>query len=236
MIRVQLELGGKDAAYVCDDVDVEGAALDVAEGAFYNAGQSCSATERVYVHRVDLGPVRRRVRRSRERLRGRRSGSGRHRRRPARARRAARRARPPGGRRDGEGRARARRRPSARAAGQLVRADRRRRRRRPHGAHARRVVRVRSSASRWSPTTPRRSRGWTTPSTGSARRCSRATTRAPSRSSRRLDVGNAYWNTADRSTVRLPWAGRRNSGLGVSVSESGIRSFVREKAWHLARP
>ncbi|MGH8978249.1 MAG: aldehyde dehydrogenase family protein, partial [Acidimicrobiia bacterium] len=52
----------------------------------------------------------------------------------------------------------------------------------------------------------------------------------------RLDVGNAYWNTADRSTVRLPWAGRRNSGLGVSGSESGIRSFVREKAWHLARP
>ena len=51
-----------------------------------------------------------------------------------------------------------------------------------------------------------------------------------------LDVGNAYWNTADRSTVRLPWAGRRNSGLGVSGSESGIRSFVREKAWHLARP
>ena len=49
----------------------------------------------------------------------------------------------------------------------------------------------------------------------------------------RLDVGNAYWNTADRSSVRLPWAGRRRSGLGVSMSESGIRSFVREKAWHL---
>ena len=51
LIRVQLELGGKDAAYVCDDVDIEGVAIDVAEGAFYNAGQSCSATERVYVHR-----------------------------------------------------------------------------------------------------------------------------------------------------------------------------------------
>jgi acyl-CoA reductase-like NAD-dependent aldehyde dehydrogenase len=50
----------------------------------------------------------------------------------------------------------------------------------------------------------------------------------------RLDVGNAYWNTSDRSTVRLPWAGRRNSGLGVSMSESGVRAFVREKAWHLA--
>ncbi len=48
-----------------------------------------------------------------------------------------------------------------------------------------------------------------------------------------LDVGNAYWNTADRSCVRLPWAGRRHSGLGSSMSESGLRSFVREKAWHL---
>src|SRR5262249_24048655 len=50
LVRVQLELGGKDAAYVCDDIDVEEAALAIAEGAFYNGGQSCSATERVYVH------------------------------------------------------------------------------------------------------------------------------------------------------------------------------------------
>jgi len=49
----------------------------------------------------------------------------------------------------------------------------------------------------------------------------------------RLDVGNAYWNTADRSCVRLPWAGRRHSGMGTSMSESGVRAFVREKAWHL---
>ena len=50
----------------------------------------------------------------------------------------------------------------------------------------------------------------------------------------RLDVGNAYWNTSDRSSVRLPWAGRRHSGIGVSMSESGVRAFLREKAWHLA--
>jgi acyl-CoA reductase-like NAD-dependent aldehyde dehydrogenase len=49
----------------------------------------------------------------------------------------------------------------------------------------------------------------------------------------RLDVGNAYWNASDRSSVRLPWSGRRHSGLGVSMSESGVRAFVREKAWHL---
>jgi acyl-CoA reductase-like NAD-dependent aldehyde dehydrogenase len=49
----------------------------------------------------------------------------------------------------------------------------------------------------------------------------------------RLDVGNAYWNVSDRSCVRLPWAGRRHSGIGVSMSTSGVRAFVREKAWHL---
>jgi acyl-CoA reductase-like NAD-dependent aldehyde dehydrogenase len=52
LIRVQLELGGKDPAYICDDVDVAAAAAAAAEGAFYNAGQSCCAVERVYVHRA----------------------------------------------------------------------------------------------------------------------------------------------------------------------------------------
>jgi acyl-CoA reductase-like NAD-dependent aldehyde dehydrogenase len=50
-----------------------------------------------------------------------------------------------------------------------------------------------------------------------------------------LEVGNAYWNRSDRSSVRLPWSGRRHSGIGVSMSESGIRALVREKAWHLGQ-
>jgi acyl-CoA reductase-like NAD-dependent aldehyde dehydrogenase len=50
MIKVQLELGGKDPAYVCEDVDVTAAAEGLADGAFYNNGQSCCAVERVYVH------------------------------------------------------------------------------------------------------------------------------------------------------------------------------------------
>ncbi|RYZ05012.1 MAG: aldehyde dehydrogenase family protein [Myxococcales bacterium] len=50
MIRLQLELGGKDPAYVTDEVDVAAAAAAVADGAFYNAGQSCCAVERIYVH------------------------------------------------------------------------------------------------------------------------------------------------------------------------------------------
>ena len=50
MVKVQLELGGKDPAYVRDDVDVKTAAESLADGAMYNAGQSCCAVERVYVH------------------------------------------------------------------------------------------------------------------------------------------------------------------------------------------
>ncbi len=50
MIKVQLELGGKDPVYVCDDVDVGAAAASLADGAFYNTGQSCCSVERIYVH------------------------------------------------------------------------------------------------------------------------------------------------------------------------------------------
>jgi acyl-CoA reductase-like NAD-dependent aldehyde dehydrogenase len=50
MIKVQLELGGKDPVYVSDDVDVNAAAEAIADGAFYNTGQSCCSVERIYVH------------------------------------------------------------------------------------------------------------------------------------------------------------------------------------------
>jgi len=50
MIKVQLELGGKDPVYVCEDVDVKAAAAGIADGAFYNTGQSCCSVERIYVH------------------------------------------------------------------------------------------------------------------------------------------------------------------------------------------
>jgi len=50
MIKAQLELGGKDPVYVCDDVDITSAAIAIADGAFYNTGQSCCSVERIYVH------------------------------------------------------------------------------------------------------------------------------------------------------------------------------------------
>ena len=45
-----LELGGKDPAYVRADADLDFTAENLADGAFFNAGQSCCAVERVYVH------------------------------------------------------------------------------------------------------------------------------------------------------------------------------------------
>ena len=50
MVKLQLELGGKDPIYVCEDVDVKAAAAALADGAFYNTGQSCCSVERIYVH------------------------------------------------------------------------------------------------------------------------------------------------------------------------------------------
>jgi acyl-CoA reductase-like NAD-dependent aldehyde dehydrogenase len=50
MVKFQLELGGKDPVYVCEDVDAKTAAESLADGAMYNAGQSCCAVERLYVH------------------------------------------------------------------------------------------------------------------------------------------------------------------------------------------
>ena len=46
-----LELGGKDPAIVFDDVDPDLAAKAVVWASFLNAGQVCTSTERVYVHR-----------------------------------------------------------------------------------------------------------------------------------------------------------------------------------------
>ena len=49
-VKLQLELGGKDPTYVCDDADPATAAASLADGAMYNTGQSCCSVERIYVH------------------------------------------------------------------------------------------------------------------------------------------------------------------------------------------
>ncbi|MGE0526626.1 MAG: aldehyde dehydrogenase family protein [Bdellovibrionales bacterium] len=46
-----LELGGKDAAYVHADADLQQAVDSIVDGAMFNSGQSCCGIERAYVHR-----------------------------------------------------------------------------------------------------------------------------------------------------------------------------------------
>jgi acyl-CoA reductase-like NAD-dependent aldehyde dehydrogenase/uncharacterized protein YceH (UPF0502 family) len=232
LVRVQLELGGKDAAYVCDDVDVEEAALAVAEGAFYNGGQSCSATERVYVHEAIADAF---VATLVDVVRAYRVGD-------------------PADDATDVG-------PLARAEqldvldAQLADAVQR-------GAKVLcGGDRIDRPGNWFEPTVvvdvPDVATLMTQESFGPVIGVARVAndneaigrmndtefglgasvfTHDRDRAEvvlARLDVGNAYWNAADRSCVRLPWAGRRHSGLGTSMSESGVRTFVKEKAWHL---
>jgi acyl-CoA reductase-like NAD-dependent aldehyde dehydrogenase len=48
-----------------------------------------------------------------------------------------------------------------------------------------------------------------------------------------LHAGSVYWNCCDRVSPRLPWSGVGDSGIGLTLSTSGIETFTRPKAWHL---
>jgi aldehyde dehydrogenase (NAD+) len=48
--RVTLELGGKSAAIVCADADIDKAVEEVHFALFFNQGQVCCAASRIYVH------------------------------------------------------------------------------------------------------------------------------------------------------------------------------------------
>jgi acyl-CoA reductase-like NAD-dependent aldehyde dehydrogenase len=49
----------------------------------------------------------------------------------------------------------------------------------------------------------------------------------------KMDTGTVYWNCCDRVSPHVPWSGRKNSGLGSTLSYIGIRAFVQPKAYHL---
>lgn len=53
---------------------------------------------------------------------------------------------------------------------------------------------------------------------------------------KRVNAGSAYWNCCDRISPMLPWSGRGHSGLGSTLSHLGIRAFLKPKAWHLKNP
>jgi acyl-CoA reductase-like NAD-dependent aldehyde dehydrogenase len=232
LVRVQLELGGKDPIYVCDDAPVEATAAAVADGAFYNTGQSCCAVERVYVHRaiaapfIDafaatvrgfivgdpldertyIGPVARRAQLD---LLDAQVAD-------ARAKGAT--VLTGGGRLEGPG--------NFFAPTVLTGVDHRMAVMRDEtfgpligiqvvGDDAEAAGLMRDSEYGLTA-------GVYTPDRARAERLLAA-----------LPTGTAYWNCCDRVTPRLPWSGRRHSGLGLTLSTHGIRAFAQPKAWHL---
>ena len=235
LMRVQLELGGKDPVYVCDDVDVAAAAHATADGAFYNGGQSCCAVERIYVHervyepfvaaflasvngfvvgdpmdeQTYIGPVAREAHLAvlAEQVR------------------------------------------DARDKGAQVRAGGKRMERPgfyfeptvlTDVTHAMAVMREETfgpvigiqkvagddeALRHMADTEYGLTAGVYTPDGERARRILA-----------RLDAGTAYWNCCDRVSPRLPWSGRRHSGLGSTLGLLGLRAFLQPKAWHLKSP
>jgi acyl-CoA reductase-like NAD-dependent aldehyde dehydrogenase len=232
MIKVQLELGGKDPVYVCEDVDVSTAAAALADGAFYNTGQSCCSVERIYVHEsiypqfVDafvgevktfrvgdpmdestyIGAVTRRPQLD---VLRRQVGDA---------------------RRKGAslllGGAAIKRKGNWFAPTVLSEVD-----------HSMLVMREESfgpiigiqavaddaaAIELMNDTEYGLTAGVYTHDAVRARRVLS-----------RVHAGSVYWNCCDRVSPRLPWSGIKHSGIGLTLSTLGIQTFTRPKAWHL---
>jgi len=50
-----------------------------------------------------------------------------------------------------------------------------------------------------------------------------------------INAGSGYWNCCDRVSAALPWSGRGHSGFGSSLSQVGLRNFTKPKAYHLRK-
>ena len=51
-----------------------------------------------------------------------------------------------------------------------------------------------------------------------------------------VDAGTSYINCCDRVSPYLPWSGRKNSGLGLTLSFMGILAFTKPRGWHIRAP
>lgn len=234
MIKVQLELGGKDPIYVCEDVDIAQAAVGIADGVFYNTGQSCCSVERIYVHeaiyprfvdafvaevkgykigdpRADstyIGPLTRQPQ-----LTVLETQIEDARKKGARILLGGRRIAGPGNFFE----------PTVlvdvshdmvvmrdESFGPIiglmaVRDD----------DHAVRLMNDTDYGLTAGVYTPDRKRA--------------------ERILAQVQSGSVYWNCCDRVSPRLPWSGVKGSGIGLTLSTYGIQQFTRPKAWHLRR-
>jgi acyl-CoA reductase-like NAD-dependent aldehyde dehydrogenase len=49
----------------------------------------------------------------------------------------------------------------------------------------------------------------------------------------KVNSGTSYINCCDRLSPYLPWAGRKHSGLGTTLSFLGILAFTKPRGWHI---
>lgn len=232
LVPVQLELGGKDPLYVADDVaDIRQAAINAAEGAFYNNGQSCCAVERIYVHEAIydkfityflaevksyklgnpieadtfIGPLTRQPQLdiiSRQIADAQAKG----------AQLAL-----GGDKPEYKG---------YMAPAVLINVN--------HSMEIMQeesfgpVIGIQKVASDQAAAALMQDTkyGLTAAVFSSSENRARAILD-------QMDVGTAYWNCCDRVSPNLPWSGRKNSGMGATLSYMGIRAFTRPKAYHL---
>lgn len=232
MMKVQLELGGKDPVYVCDDVDVKAAAAGIADGAFYNTGQSCCSVERIYVHEsihdafVDAFVTE---------VKGYRLGDPMD---------------------ESTYIGAITRRPQLDVLKKQVTDAKKR------GARLRTGGKIVKGKGNWFEPTVLTHVDHTMavmrdesfgPIIGIQKVKSDADaialmndteygltaavyTQDPKRARallRDINAGSVYWNCCDRVSPRLPWSGVKHSGIGLTLSTYGIQAFTRPKAWHL---
>ncbi len=235
MVKLQLELGGKDPTYVCEDANVKNAAESLADGAMYNTGQSCCSVERIYVHEKIHDAF---VAAFLDTVRGFKVGDpmaedtyiGAVTRAPQLAVLEAQVA-------------------DAKAKGATLRTG---------GArlpgpgnwfaptvftevnHSMELMREESfgpiigiqkvsgdaeAVKLMNDTRYGLTAGVFTPDEARAK-----TLLA------QVNAGSVYWNCCDRVSPRLPWSGHGDSGVGLTLSTYGIATFTRPKAWHLRQP
>jgi acyl-CoA reductase-like NAD-dependent aldehyde dehydrogenase len=231
-VKLQLELGGKDPTYVCDDADPKAAAESLADGAMYNTGQSCCSVERIYVHeKVHDAFLAAFV----EAVKGFKAGDpmdeatyiGAITRAPqlevleaqvadAKARGAT--LHTGGHRLPGPG--------NWFAPTVFSNVD--------HGMALMReesfgpVIGIQKvggddeAVALMNDTRYGLTAGVYTPDGGRAQQLLS-----------RVNAGSLYWNCCDRVSPRLPWSGFGDSGMGVTLSTYGIEAFTRPRAWHL---
>ena len=234
LVKLQLELGGKDPSYVCEDADVQNAAASLADGAMYNTGQSCCSVERIYVHEkihdafveaftatvrtfkigdpmaVDtyIGPLTRAPQLD---VLDAQVGD-------ALAKGAT--LLTGGQRLPGPGNWYA---PTVFSyvnhSMELMREE-------SFGPliGIQKVAGDGEAVKLMNDTRYGLTAGVFTPDEARARRLLA-----------QVNAGSVYWNCCDRVSPRLPWSGRGDSGLGLTLSTYGIQAFTRPKAWHLRR-